>query len=382
MIPYGKHFIDQDDIDAVVDVLKNHNLTQGEKVPEFEDALCQYTGAKYCTTVNSATSGLHVACLALEVGPNDIVWTVPNSFAASANCALYCGASVDFVDISPVTFNICIDSLKTKFNQASEENRLPHTLVVVHFAGTTCDMRSIFEICQQYGVHIIEDAAHSIGASYNGHKVGCCEFSDMAVLSFHPVKSMTTAEGGAVLTNSAKLNKKLVLFSKHGITRDPDLMPNPQHGPWHYQQISLGFNYRLNDMQAALGLSQLKKLDGFMQTRRKIALRYFEELADLPITLPSPQDLEQHSWHLFMIVLNHHDRSKIYKQLHENGVGVNVHYIPIHTHPYYQQLGFRHGDFPNAEYFYDNALTLPIYPSLSDEQQTRVIETLHALLLK
>ncbi|GBL04053.1 UDP-4-amino-4,6-dideoxy-N-acetyl-beta-L-altrosamine transaminase [Glaciecola sp. KUL10] len=380
MIPYGKHFIDQDDIDAVVDVLQNHNLTQGPKVPEFETALCHYTGAQFCTTVNSATSGLHIACLSLGIGTGDIVWTVPNSFAASANCALYCGASVDFVDISPVTFNICVDSLKAKVEQAKELNCLPHTLIVVHFAGTTCDMQSIHDICRKYGINIVEDAAHSIGASYREKKVGCCEFSDMTVLSFHPVKSMTTAEGGAVLTNSAELNQKLILFSKHGITRDPALMTSPQDGPWHYQQIALGFNYRLNDIQAALGISQLKKLDGFMEKRRKIAQRYFDELAHLPLTLPSAEKLLEHSWHLFMVVLNIHDRSDVYRQLHNRGIGVNVHYIPIHTHPFYQQLGFKTGDFPHSEHFYNNALTLPIYPSLTASEQGKVIESLNSIL--
>jgi dTDP-4-amino-4,6-dideoxygalactose transaminase len=241
-------------------------------------------------------------------------------------------------------------------------------------------MQSIHDICREYGINIVEDAAHSIGASYREKKVGCCEFSDMTVLSFHPVKSMTTAEGGAVLTNSAELNQKLVLFSKHGITRDPGLMPSPQDGPWHYQQIALGFNYRLNDIQAALGISQLKKLDGFMEKRRKIAQRYFDELAHLPLTLPSAEKLLEHSWHLFMVVLNIHDRSDVYRQLHNRGIGVNVHYIPIHTHPFYQQLGFKTGDFPHSEHFYNNALTLPIYPSLTASEQGKVIEALNSIL--
>lgn len=380
MIPYGKHFVDQDDIDAVVDVLKNHNLTQGNKVPEFEAALCAYTGAKYCTTVNSATSGLHVACLALGIGRGDIVWTVPNSFAASANCALYCGASVDFVDICLTSFNICLEALEAKLKLASSQNKLPHTLIVVHFAGATCDMQSIQRLCKQHGVNIIEDAAHSIGASYNEKKVGCCEFSDMAVLSFHPVKSMTTAEGGAVLTNSDTLNQKLSLFSKHGITRDEAIMPLPKDGPWHYQQVVLGYNYRLNDMQAALGISQLKKLDDFMFKRRQIASRYFDTLSALPLDLPSPKDLENHAWHLFMVLLKKHQRTEVYKQLHQNGIGVNVHYIPIHTHPYYQDLGFKKGDFPNAEYFYDNALTLPIFPTMTEEEHSQVIAVLSDVL--
>jgi len=380
MIPYGQHFIDNADIDAVVDVLENHFLTQGAKVPEFEQALCDYTGAEFCTSVNSATSGLHVACLAAGVEAGDIVWTVPNSFAASANCALYCGASVDFVDIDADTFNISLSALRTKLDQAVVKNCLPKALVVVHFAGQTCDMKAIHSMLSPYNICIIEDAAHGLGASYGNKKVGACEYSQMAVFSFHPVKSITTAEGGAVMTNSEDLDRQLKLYSKHGITRETSLMQGTIDGPWHYQQLVLGYNYRLNDLQAALGISQLQKLDEFIQKRQQLAARYLIELKGLPLQLPLNDGIKRHSWHLFMVVLQKHMRASIYQRLHEKGIGVNVHYIPIHSHPFYQTLGFKKGDFPASEHFYNNALTLPLYPSMTHKQQTTVINVLRDLL--
>ncbi|MBF7072354.1 UDP-4-amino-4,6-dideoxy-N-acetyl-beta-L-altrosamine transaminase [Glaciecola sp. MH2013] len=394
MIPYGKHHIDQGDIDAVVDVLENHFLTQGAKVPEFEQALCDYTGANYCTAVNSATSGLHVACLAAGVKAGDMVWSTPNSFVASANCALYCGASVDFIDMDPATRNIDIDLLAKKITQAKRENKLPKALIVVHFAGFSCDMKLISDLLKGVDIVLIEDAAHGLGGSYLNTKIGACEYSDMAVLSFHPVKSITTAEGGAVMTNSEYFAQQIVLFAKHGVTRDVQLFDSEasdlsKQGPWYYQQLELGYNYRLSDMQAALGISQLRKLDGFVAARQKCADFYFENLAHLPLKLPqndlSTQGPENQSgWHLFMIELDDSvklDRKTVYEQLVHKGIGVNVHYIPIHLHPFYQRLGFKPGDYPAAEHFYDRAITLPLYPSLSIHEQKAVLAALEEVLL-
>lgn len=381
MIPYGKHLVDEDDIDAVVDVLRNQFLTQGTVVPQFEQALCEYTGAYHCVAVNSATSGLHVACLAAGVTAGDGVWTVPNSFVASANCALYCGATIDFVDIDPVTRNIDINALERKLQDAAIHKRLPKALIVVHFSGLSCDMQRIRSLTQLYSTVLIEDAAHGLGGSYQHTKIGSCVYSDMAVLSFHPVKSITSAEGGAVLTNQSRLYQKLQLFAKHGVTKDASQYQGESHGPWYYQQLELGYNYRLSDMQAALGLSQLKKLPSFIQKRSEIAAGYDKKLADLPLTLPVVDYQCQSAWHLYMVELTQHDRQDIYQQLHEKGVGVNVHYIPIHLHPYYQQLGFKQGDFPVSEHFYQHALTLPLFPSLTGAEQTKVIDTLHQVLL-
>ena len=379
MIPYGKHLVDEQDIDAVVDVLRNQFLTQGAIVPKFEQALCEYTDCQYATAVNSATSGLHVACLAAGVVQGDIVWTVPNSFVASANCALYCGANIDFIDIDVVTRNIDIVALTNKLAQAAQSNSLPKALIVVHFSGLSCDMQVIHALTQQYAIVLIEDAAHALGGSYQQQKVGSCQYSDMAVLSFHPVKSITSAEGGAVLTNSKAYDDRIKLFGKHGVTRDVRQMETESHGPWYYQQIELGYNYRLSDLHAALGLSQLSKLDKFILRRTELALNYQKMLSDLPLKLPVFDDLKS-AWHIYMVELTQHDRKTVFEQLHAKGVGVNVHYIPIHLHPYYQQLGFKQGDFPIAENFYNNALTLPLFPSLTDEQQNKVIDVFHEVL--
>jgi UDP-4-amino-4,6-dideoxy-N-acetyl-beta-L-altrosamine transaminase len=381
MIPYGKHLVDEDDIDAVVDVLRNQFLTQGTVVPQFEHALCEYTGAQFCVAVNSATSGLHVACLAAGVNAGDGVWTVPNSFVASANCALYCGACIDFVDIDPLTRNIDVGALEKKLHHAASQDCLPKALIVVHFSGLSCDMQSIHKLTQMYSIVLIEDAAHGLGGSYQQSKIGSCVYSDMAVLSFHPVKSITSAEGGAVLTNQTHVYEKLSLFAKHGVTKDPSQYQGESHGPWYYQQLELGYNYRLSDMQAALGLSQLKKLDSFIQRRTEIAQVYDKGLADLPLKLPVVDPSSQSAWHLYMVELTHHDRQSIYQQLHDKGVGVNVHYIPIHLQPYYQKLGFKQGDFPLSEHFYQHALTLPLFPSLTASEQTKVIATLREVLV-
>lgn len=379
-IPYGKHIIDDLDIESVVDVLSNKFLTQGTTVPEFEQAISEYCGVTFTTAVNSATSGLHVACLALGVSAGDWVWTVPNSFVASANCARYCGASVDFVDIDPVTRNISIAALEQKLVIAKQQKKLPKALIVVHFSGLSCDMQAISELLKPFNIRIVEDAAHALGGSYQGKKIGCCEFSDMAVLSFHPVKSITSAEGGAVLTNDPQLDAKIKLFAKHGITRDPQQMMGDSEGPWYYQQVELGYNYRLSDLHAALGLSQLRKLDGFIKARQIRANRYYEALQGLPLRLPVMSVEHPSAWHLFMLELTRHDRKSVFNNLVEKGIGVNVHYIPIHLHPYYQSLGFKRGDFPNAEAFYQNALTIPLFPSLSADEQHRVIQSIRKVL--
>lgn len=384
MIPYGKHNIQRQDIDAVVDVLKNHFLTQGQHVPVFEKAICDYTSAKHCIAVNSGTSGLHVACMALGIKSGDVVWTSPNSFAASANCARYCQADVDFVDIDPVSRNMCPIVLEKKLFKAREAGRLPKAIVLVHFAGVSCDILSISKLCKPLNIAIIEDAAHALGATYEKMPVGACQYSDIAVLSFHPVKSITTAEGGAITTNCAKLAEKCKLYAKHGITREPNLMVDKARsdddGQWYYQQLCLGYNYRLSDLQAALGLSQLKRLDDFIFARRQKVKRYLDALSALPISLPQSKALDHASWHLFMIELQKHKREEIYNRLHEKGIGVNVHYIPIHLHPYYRDLGFKLGQFPNAENFYKNALTLPLFVDLSDQEQQQVINTLVEVL--
>ncbi|GAC27164.1 UDP-4-amino-4,6-dideoxy-N-acetyl-beta-L-altrosamine transaminase [Brumicola pallidula] len=395
MIPYGKHDISGDDIDAVVDVLENHFLTQGSKVPEFEQALCDYTSAQFCTAVNSATSGLHVACLAAGVTHGDIVWTTPNSFVASANCALYCSAQIDFVDMDEHTRNIDIIKLGTKLALAKQAGQLPKALVVVHFAGFSCDMQAIANLLSGLGIVLIEDAAHGLGGSYKGRKIGSCEYSDITVLSFHPVKSITTAEGGAVLTNNPELAQEIVLFAKHGITRDHGLFDAETTkislaGDWYYQQLTLGYNYRLSDMQAALGISQLKKLDDFILARQQKATFYIQALANLPLILPQRTSIDnQSAWHIFVVELKPQGgdtnrgqtRKAVYQQLVEKGIGVNVHYIPIHLHPFYQQLGFVYGDFPYAERYYERAITLPLYPSLTEQQQQAVVDALTEILV-
>ncbi|MEP4890004.1 MAG: UDP-4-amino-4,6-dideoxy-N-acetyl-beta-L-altrosamine transaminase [Aliiglaciecola sp.] len=379
-IPYGKHFVDDDDVAAVVDVLQNHFLTQGSIVPQFEKALTTYTGAKYATAVNSATSGLHVACLALGVGQGDRVWTSPISFVASANCALYCGASIDFVDIDSDTRNISVAALERKLAIADKANLLPKVIVVVHFSGLSCQMQEIAALCQQYNVRIIEDAAHGLGGNYQHHKIGSCEYADLAVLSFHPVKSITSAEGGAVMTNNEALFERSKLFAKHGVTREPNQMQGPSDGPWYYQQVELGYNYRLSDLHAALGLSQLNKLDGFIEKRQILAQRYHDLLKHLPLTLPSMENADTSAWHVYMVELKEHDRGAIYDALIERGIGVNVHYIPIHLQPYFKKLGFSKGYFPNAENYYQNALTLPLFPSLTADEQDRVVQALNEVL--
>jgi UDP-4-amino-4,6-dideoxy-N-acetyl-beta-L-altrosamine transaminase len=380
MIPYGKHEIFPSDIDAVTNVLDGGFLTQGEQVPLFEQAVCDYTGAKYAVACNSGTSGLHIACLALDISKNDIVWTVPNSFVASANCARYCGAEVDFVDINPITRNICLRSLEQKLIEAKKTQRIPKVLVAVHFSGSSCDMKAIAELTAPYDIKIIEDAAHALGASdANGNKVGLCAYSSLSVLSFHPVKSITSAEGGMVLTNNADLALRLRRLATHGITRDISFFDDEHvDEPWFYAQLELGLNYRLSDIHAALGRSQLTQLDNFISARIELAKRYNDLLAPLPIALPIMD--ESSSWHIYTIELRKHNRKQVFNALRAKGIGVNVHYIPIHYHPYYKSLGFEPGMFPNAEGYYANTITLPLYPTLSFKEQDEVIRQLFEVL--
>ncbi|WP_434777347.1 UDP-4-amino-4,6-dideoxy-N-acetyl-beta-L-altrosamine transaminase [Neisseria sp. Ec49-e6-T10] len=375
MIPYGKQDIHQEDIEAIVQVLRSDFLTQGPKVPLFEQNLCQYTGASYAFAVNSATSALHIACLALGLGAGDILWTSTISFVASSNCALYCGAHVDFVDIDPQTYNMSVVALEQKLIEAQKNNCLPKIVVPVHLCGQSCDMQAIFALSKQYGFRIIEDASHAIGAKYQGLPVGDCRYSDITVFSFHPVKIITTAEGGAALTNDPKLAQKMNLLRSHGITRDENLMTEKSHGAWFYQQVDLGFNYRMTELQAALGISQLTRLDQYVASRHKKVEIYNQAFSSVALQLPYQNNQTYSSYHLYPILVNEQtDRAHLFNVLRQANIGVNVHYIPIHTQPYYQQLGFKWGDFPEAENYYKRAISLPLYAQLSDTEQNYVIE--------
>lgn len=380
MIPYGRQDITQADIDAVVKVLKSDFLTQGPQVPLFEDAILQACGAQYAVAVNSATSALHIACLALGLGPGDWLWTTPNTFVASANCGLYCGAQIDFVDIDPRTYNLCAKQLEKKLINAEKKGTLPKIVIPVHFSGQPCDMQAIHALSQKYGFKIIEDASHAIGGNYQGEPIGNCRYSDITVFSFHPVKIVTTAEGGVAVTNNAEIAEKLGLLRSHGITRDTHLMTKPIDGSWYYQQIDLGFNYRMTDMQAALGVSQMQRLDAYVAKRHELAERYNTLLKDLPITLPWQHPDSYSGLHLYVIRLQLAKISKSHRQVFENlrelGIGVNLHYIPVHTQPYYQNMGFRVGDYPESEQYYDESISLPMFPNMTNEQQERVYEAL------
>ena len=381
MIPYGRQDISQEDIDAVVAVLKSDFLTQGPAVPKFEQSVAGYCEAQHGVAVNSATSALHIACLALGLGKGDVLWTTPITFVASANCGLYCGADVDFVDIDPDTYNMSASMLEVKLIQAKKDNKLPKIVIPVHFTGQSCDMKHIHELSQTYGFNIIEDASHAIGGRYLGEPVGNCKFSDITIFSFHPVKIITTAEGGLATTNSDELASKMELFRSHGITRNPELMTKESDGDWYYQQIELGFNYRMTDIQAALGISQMKKLNEFVTRRHVLAKRYNELLTDLPITIPWQHPDSYSGLHLYVIRL-HLDKIElthldVFESLREQGIGVNLHYIPVHTQPYYQNLGFKSGDFPESECYYSDAISLPMYPTMSETQQDQVIAALH-----
>lgn len=376
VIPYGRQTISEQDIQAVVDVLRSDWLTQGPAVERFERAVADYCGAKYAVAVNSATSALHIACLAAGLGRGDILWTTPNTFVASANCGLYCGASVDFVDIDPLTYNMSADSLEVKLRKARKTGRLPKVVIPVHFAGQPCDMKRIAELSSEYGFTVIEDASHAIGGRYRDEPVGNCRYSDMTVFSFHPVKIITTAEGGAVTTNHAHLQEHLLRLRSHGITRDPSIMEGESHGPWYYQQVELGFNYRMTDIQAALGASQLTHLDEFVAKRHLLAQRYDRLLAGLPLVLPWRHHDAYSAFHLYPVRVNSKDRGYLFDCLRKAGICVNVHYIPVHTQPCYRRLGFFEGMFPEAERYYTEALTLPLFPSMTEEQQDRVVATI------
>lgn len=380
MIRYGQQDITQADIDAVVRVLKSVNLTQGPNIPAFEQSVLEQTAVRHAIAVNSATSALHIACLALGLGPGDWLWTTPNTFVATANCALYCGAQVDFIDIDPRTYNLCPRALEEKLIAAEKVGRLPKIVVPVHLAGQPCDMAAIHALGQKYGFRIIEDASHAIGGRYKNEPIGNCRYSDITVFSFHPVKIITTAEGGMALTNDDELATRLGLFRSHGITRDPALMTQDMDGPWYYQQVALGYNYRMTDVQAALGVSQMVRLHRYVARRHKIAQRYDRLLAGMPLTLPWQHPDGYSAWHLYVIRLQldkmQTSHLKVFEALRARDIMVNLHYIPVHTQPYYQKKGFRPGDYPQAEQYYREAISIPMHPSLTEAEQDFVIEAL------
>ena len=377
-IPYGRQSISEDDIAAVEAVLRSDWLTQGPTIARFEKAVADYAGARFACAVNSATAALHLACRALGLGPGDTLWTVPNTFVASANAARYCGAAVDFVDIDPATYNLSVSALTEKLERAASEGRLPKAVMPVHFGGQSCDMREVAVLARRYGFRVVEDASHAIGGDYLGRKVGACDYSDIAVFSFHPVKVITTGEGGMLLCADASLHRAADLLRSHGVTRDVAAMDQAPDGAWYYQQVDLGFNYRMTDMQAALGLSQMQRIDAFIARRRAIARRYDEALAALPLGLPGRSALADSAWHLYVIQVDAarcgKSRKTVFDHLRSAGIQVNVHYIPVHLQPYYRRLGFRSGQFPVAEHYYSQAISLPLYAGLSEAQQTRVID--------
>ena len=380
MIRYGQQDITQDDIDSVVSVLKSINLTQGPNVQRFEDSIRGYVKADYAFAVNSATSALHMACLALDLGAGDWLWTTPNTFVASANCALYCNAQVDFVDIDPQTYNLCPQKLEAKLMEADKLGRLPKIVVPVHLTGQPCDMAAIHALGQKYGFKIIEDASHAIGGKYKDDFIGSCRYSDITVFSFHPVKIITTGEGGMALTNSKELATRLELLRSHGITRDPALMTQPMDGPWDYQQVALGYNYRMTDMQAALGASQMTRLSAYVSRRHEIARRYNALLAELPITLPWQHPDSYSAFHLYVIRLQL-DKIKashlqVFESLRAKDIMVNLHYIPVHMQPYYQKMGFKQGDYPVAEQYYREAISIPMHPTLTIDEQDFVVRSI------
>jgi UDP-4-amino-4,6-dideoxy-N-acetyl-beta-L-altrosamine transaminase len=383
MIPYGKQDINQADINAVIKVLKSDFLTQGPIVPAFEQTISNYTGADFSVATNSATSALHISCLALGLKEGDWLWTSPNSFVASANCGLYCGAKVDFVDIDSKTYNLSTKELERKLIKAKQENKVPKIVIPVHFAGQSCEMQKIYVLSKKYGFKIIEDASHAIGGKYLDKPVGNCKYSDITIFSFHPVKIITTAEGGVATTNSIDLAEKMRIYRGHGIIKDKERLTK-EKGDWYYQQIDLGFNYRMNELQAALGISQMQRLDKFVAKRHALQERYDELLDGLPLLKPF-QHLDNYSaLHLYpiQIELSSVDKSRkqIFNELRESGIGVNVHYIPIHTQLYYKQFGYREGDYPNAESYYNKAITIPIFHTMKKNQQNKIIKCLEKIL--
>lgn len=384
MIPYGRQDVSEDDIAAVVDILRSDFLTQGPAIERFERKVAEQCGVRHAVAVSNATAALHIACLALDLGPGDLAWTSPNTFVASANCVLYCGADVGFVDIDPTSWNLSVERLTEKLAEAERAGQLPKVLVPVHFSGRSCDMAGIGALARRYGIAVIEDASHAIGASFEGQPVGSCAHSDCTIFSFHPVKIVTTGEGGVITTNRDDLAEKLRMLRSHGITRDRKLMRQPDPAPWAYEQLDLGYNYRMTDVQAALGVSQMDRLEPFIQRRRELAARYSEVLAGLPLALPQVEGLWDSSWHLYVvrfrlaaIGLSHR---AAFEALRKAEIGVNLHYTPVHLQPYYRDLGFREGDFPEAERYAAEAITLPLYPGLTEAEQDYIGETLRSLL--
>jgi len=380
-IPYGRQSIDEADIAAVVEVLRSDWLTQGPAIERFESAVAEYTGARHACAVANATAALHLACLALELGPGKRLWTSPNTFLASANCGRYCGAEVDFVDIDARSYNLSVERLEEKLARAAREDRLPQVLVTVDFAGQPCEADRIAELCRHYGVRIIDDASHAIGATWKGERVGSGRWADLTVFSFHPVKILTTGEGGMALTNDAELHRRLSMLRTHGMVRDSAHLETKGVGGWYYEQQALGFNYRLTDLQAALGVSQLRRIDAFLAARRRLAARYDRLLADSGLMLPSQHPDALSSYHLYPIqVPDPRRRRAVFDGLRAAGIGVQVHYIPVHLQPYYRRLGFKQGDFSVAEAYYERAISLPMYATLTDAQQDFVVEQLLRLL--
>lgn len=383
MIPYGRHDITQTDVDAVVEILRSDFLTQGPAVPRFEEAVATYCKASYGVAVNNATSALHLACLSLGVGAGDRVWTSPITFVASANCAIYCGATVDFVDIDPLTYNMCVQRLAEKLEVAARANALPKVVIPVHLCGQSCDMQGIHELSSKYGFRVIEDASHAIGGRYQDEPIGTCRYSDIAIFSFHPVKIITTGEGGVAVTNNINLAKKMQLLRSHGISsRLEDMQSQPKNEIWNYQQIELGFNYRMTELQAALGISQLCRLDGYVKKRHCIAQRYNNELIDLPIEIPWQHPDSYSSYHLYPILIkkNKINQRQVFDALHAANIKANLHYIPVYRQPYYESMGFKKGYCPEAERYYTMALSIPMFPTLTDGEQEKVIRVLHQVL--
>ena len=384
MIYYGKQNINEADIQAVEEVLRSDFLTQGPMIERFERRVAEYCGAKYAVAVTNATSALHIACLAAGLGKEDVLWTSPITFVASANCGRYCGAMVDFVDINGKTYNMDVDVLERKLKKARVNGTVPKIVVPVHLAGQSCDMRRIHELSEEYGFFVLEDASHAVGAEYLGGKVGACAFSDMTVFSFHPVKIITTGEGGMVLTNKDELYKKLLLYRSHGITRDASLMTHESDGSWYYQQLELGYNYRMTDIQAALGYSQMDRLDDFVKKRRELASHYNELLQDLPLVTPYVIPDANPSWHIYVVRIDFNrvkkSKQEIFDAMKAKGIVLNLHYIPVHTQPYYEKLGFFKGNFPVSELYYREAFTLPLYYDLTDHDQIAIVENLRKAL--